>query len=256
MNRKKCFTLFYEACGASAGVSGTGLFDYHAVREALPLAAHLLLEKEKEHLERIQVHDSELLNSGCQVIAGVDEAGRGPLAGPVVAAAAAFRELPLLPFVNDSKLLGPGERKALLPWIERACHVGIGQASHEEIDRLNIHRASLLAMARAVNALPVRPGFLLVDGRFVIPGLSIPQKALVKGDRVSFSVACASIAAKVARDAIMENLHHQYPHYGFAHHMGYPTKEHCSALVAHGPCAVHRKSYGPVRACLGGGEEE
>jgi len=252
MNRKQCFTLFYEACAALPGGIRFGLSRYRAVGDALPVQAKLLLEKENEHLARLQIHDRELLHQGFTIVAGIDEAGRGPLAGPVVAAAAAFRELPLLPFVNDSKLLGPLEREALLPWIEKTCHIGIGQATHDEIDSLNIHRASLLAMARAVEALPVKPGFLLIDGRFAIPGLPVPQRPLIKGDRTSFSIACASIAAKVTRDRIMNELHLQYPHYGFAHHMGYPTKEHCRALREHGPCAVHRKTYGPVRAFLGG----
>ncbi len=250
MNRKTCSALFYKACEALPGSAGYEQFS--AMGDALSPPAQDLLEKEKEHLTRLQLMDRELLTKGCGLVAGVDEAGRGPLAGPVIAAAAAFRELPFLPFVNDSKLLGHDERETLLAWIEKTCHIGIGQASHEEIDLLNIHRASLLAMARAVEALPVRPGFLLIDGRFVIPGLSMPQKSIIKGDRTSFSIACASIAAKVTRDRIMEDLHLQYPHYGFARHMGYPTQEHCKALEIYGPCAVHRKSYGPVRACLAG----
>lgn len=252
MNRKTCVALFYKACRALPGSVRYEQSHLSALSEALSLPAKRLLEKEKEHLARLQLIDQELLKNGCALIAGVDEAGRGPLAGPVIAAAAAFREMPFLPFVNDSKLLGPDERKTLLSWIEKTCHIGIGQATHEEIDRLNIHRASLLAMARAVEALPVKPGFLLIDGRFIIPGLSMPQRSLIQGDRISFSVACASIAAKVTRDRIMEDLHLHYPHYGFAHHMGYPTKEHRKALEIHGPCAFHRKSYGPVRACLAG----
>ncbi len=185
---------------------------------------------------------------GVEWVAGVDEAGVGPLAGPVVAAAVvlprSFRE----PGIDDSKRLSPTRRERLAARIRsEACGVGIGVVEVEVIDRINIYRASLLAMRRAVQALPFRPEWVLVDGR-AIPDLDIPQQRIVRGDQRSYSIAAASIVAKVTRDAWMRALHEQYPQYGFARHMGYATPEHLRALELHGPCPAHRRSFAPVSA--------
>jgi ribonuclease HII len=251
MNRNKLLSRFFAACvkGEERGIPAL----WWRGGNGEPEEMQRLLEQEKERITELQAPERELFTRGFSPCAGVDEAGRGPLAGPVVAAAASFTCLPRLPFINDSKKLGRKERKALFSWLGKFCHLSIGMATHEEVDVLNIHRASLLAMERAVKGLPEKPSYILVDGRFTIPGISIPQRAVIKGDSRVFSIACASIAAKVTRDAIMEEYHSLYPQYGFALHRGYPTKDHCHALKVHGPCAIHRKTYGPVRACLAEG---
>ncbi|RTZ93215.1 MAG: ribonuclease HII [Deltaproteobacteria bacterium] len=180
---------------------------------------------------------------GTRYIAGVDEAGRGPLAGPVVAAAVI---LPLdgnFPGIDDSKRLTAIKRERLFGEIHaHALGVGVGIVSHEEIDALNIRRATLLAMKKAVQALPVTPDFCLVDGRDEIP-LAVPQSPLVKGDQKSLSVAAASIIAKVTRDRIMLAYHEQFPDYGFDRNMGYGTRQHRDALKRVGPSPIHRKSF-------------
>ena len=188
--------------------------------------------------------EQQLRCQGYQAVAGIDEAGRGPLVGPVVAAAVI---LPLgwrNPGVRDSKQLSPFRRQALAEAIMADSIHAWGLASSAEIDELNIHRASLLAMARA--AVQVSADFLIVDGRFTIPELPWPQRALVKGDSLSCSVAAASILAKIRRDQIMTELHRQYPDYGFDQNKGYPTDQHRCALRELGPCPEHRRSYRPV----------
>jgi ribonuclease HII len=192
-------------------------------------------------------HERKLWRMGVVNVAGIDEAGRGPLAGPVVAAAVVFPSSFFLPAVDDSKRLSPGERERLFGLIVRgAVAVGIGQADHEEIDRLNILNATYLAMHRAVGCLPVKPGHLLVDGnrfRQAAEGGSIPFTTIVGGDALSFSIAAASIVAKVTRDRIMCELDVSYPVYGFARHKGYPTPGHRDVLSRIGPCAVHRRTF-------------
>ena len=189
-----------------------------------------------------------LYNRGYQNIAGIDEAGRGPLAGPVVAAAVI---LPpgIAPFgLDDSKQLTELRREKLFCEIqEEAVAIGIGMAESQEIDSMNIHKASLVAMYRAVAALSRLPDFCLVDGKFAIPGISSPQRAIVAGDRRSDAVAAASIIAKVTRDRLLVELDSTYPLYGFAKHKGYPTRQHLQALEEYGPCPIHRYSYAPVR---------
>jgi len=202
------------------------------------------------------VLEKKLLKDGYKIIAGLDEAGRGPLAGPVVAACVACdcRFSPpkeLLTQVNDSKKLSPKKRNELfLLLMENAnLQIGIGSSSHQEIDRLNIFQATFLAMRRAVAAVKLKPKFLLIDGRFIIPRLAIPQKAVVKGDGKHFLIAAASIVAKVTRDKIMLDWHRQFPEYNFCSHKGYGTKEHLQQLKKNGPCAIHRQTFQPV-ACL------
>jgi len=176
----------------------------------------------------------------------VDEAGRGPLAGPVAAAAVILPPGWQDPGVADSKLLPPKRREELNALIQAsAADWAIGFCSVEEVDRFNIHRASLLAMRRAVLGLRGAPDFILVDGGFTIE-MDIPQKAVVKGDARCRCVAAASILAKVWRDAVMLDLHQKYPAYNFAGNKGYATAEHKKALVSHGPCPAHRLTYTPV----------
>ncbi|UCV02250.1 ribonuclease HII [Dechloromonas denitrificans] len=180
------------------------------------------------------------------LVCGIDEAGRGPLAGPVVAAAVILDPARPIPGLNDSKKLSEKKRDALAVLIrERAVAWAVGEASVEEIDRLNILQATFLAMQRAVAALAVLPTSALVDGNRC-PQLPMPVEAVVKGDGKIASIAAASILAKTVRDAGMLVLHQQYPAYGFDRHMGYPTEAHCQALAAHGASPVHRRSFGPV----------
>jgi ribonuclease HII len=184
-------------------------------------------------------------------VAGVDEAGRGPLAGPVVAAAVILPARRWPPGIADSKALSAAARERLTHAIRACAQVGVGLASVEEIGALNIHHATLLAMRRAVAALPVAPAHLLVDGR-ADPRAGRPTTCLVGGDALSLSIAAASIVAKVARDALMAELDAAWPAYGFARHKGYPSPAHLAALRAHGPCAAHRRGFAPVAACLAG----
>jgi ribonuclease HII len=184
------------------------------------------------------------------LVAGVDEAGRGPLAGPVVAAAVILDELQPIKGLADSKVLNPRRREQLFDQIRaRALCCSIASASVEEIDRLNILQATLLAMRRAVEGLRILPHHVVVDGNRV-PILPMPVSALVKGDSKMAAISAASILAKVQRDRWCDDLHAAHPAYGFATHKGYPTPEHLAALQAHGPCAAHRQSFAPVRAVL------
>lgn len=184
------------------------------------------------------------------LVCGIDEAGRGPLAGTVVASAVILDPQRPIPGLNDSKKLSEKKRLFLADLIrERAIAWAVASASVEEIDRLNILQATLLAMQRAVAGLSVRPLSALVDGNRC-PKLDIPAEAIIKGDGKIASIAAASILAKTVRDAEMLILHAQYPQYGFDRHMGYPTVAHFAALRAHGASPVHRRSFGPVAAQL------
>ncbi|NMA99999.1 MAG: ribonuclease HII [Firmicutes bacterium] len=187
--------------------------------------------------------ENKLLQQGITRIVGVDEVGRGPLAGPVVAAAVQVLPASFTYEIRDSKQLSPKKREQAYEEILRTCHVGVGLASVEEIDKLNILQATFLAMRRALADLPIEPEFCLVDGNLEIPEITWPQKAIVKGDHLSISVAAASIVAKVERDRIMENYHESYPVYNFKKNKGYPTKEHRDALQANGRSPVHRQSF-------------
>jgi Ribonuclease HII len=180
---------------------------------------------------------------GYQLIAGIDEAGRGPLAGPVVAAAVVFPPDYVNAEINDSKQLSARKREELYEIIKsEAVAIGMGIVDADVIDRLNILRATLQAMREAVLELSTSPDFLLIDGLNRIP-LHTPQRPLVKGDSLSISIAAASIIAKVSRDRIMEMYHRQFPQYNFRQNKGYGTKEHCSAIKQFGMCKIHRKSF-------------
>ena len=186
-----------------------------------------------------------------RLLCGVDEAGRGPLAGPVVAAAVILHPRRPVDGLADSKTLTARRREELAEEIRaRAVAWAVGAASVEEIDALNILRASLLAMRRAVEALGVTPQRVLVDGLYC-PDVALPMRAIVGGDARIKAISAASILAKVTRDASMVTLHEQHPLYGFDRHKGYSTNEHLAALRAHGACPVHRRSFAPVRAALG-----
>ena len=181
-------------------------------------------------------------------MAGVDEAGRGPLAGEVVAAAVILGEP--IAGLCDSKKLNDSQRQELsLAITESARAWALGVASVAEIEQLNILQASLLAMRRALLALPLRPGSVLVDGKQV-PEIDLPCTAVVRGDALVPEISAASILAKTRRDRMMLDWHRQYPQYGFDRHKGYPTAEHLRALRAHGPAPLHRKTYAPIRALL------
>jgi ribonuclease HII len=201
------------------------------------------------------LHERALLAGGTGVIAGVDEVGRGPLAGPVVVVAFVFGPrwirdgLPAeLQRLNDSKQLTSSQRErfaARLPELPE-CAWTLVRREPAQIDGVNILRATHAAMAEAIDRLLPRPSHALVDG-LPVPGLSVPQTALVKGDSLSYSIAAASVLAKVARDQLMDEYDRAYPAYGFARHKGYPTPEHLAALAKHGPSPIHRRSFAPLK---------
>jgi ribonuclease HII len=197
-----------------------------------------------DHFER---HAYE---EGFRLIAGVDEAGRGPLAGPVVAAAVALPPGFKNPEIRDSKELTPRKREKLYNVItQEARMIGLGVIEPAVIDSINILRASLMAMEEAVCNLSLLPDYLLIDGIHPLK-MMIPQRTVIRGDALSLSMACASIIAKVSRDRIMEIYHKQFPQYNFIKNKGYGTKEHLQAIRNHGLCKIHRRSFKPVRECL------
>lgn len=201
---------------------------------------------ERRRLANLFARRERLRRGGARLVAGVDEVGVGPLAGPVVAAAVVLGDDVDLPGLDDSKRLGAATRERLAREIrERALAWAVGEVEPAEIDRLNVYRAALEAMRRAVLGLRVVPDRLLVDARR-IPGVDVPQTALVDGDACDGSIAAASIVAKVHRDALMERLDRRLPGYGFARHKGYATREHLRALRRLGPSDVHRRSFAPV----------
>ncbi len=208
---------------------------------------------ERDRLLRFFSRRERLLQSGVKFVAGTDEVGVGPLAGPLVAAAVIFRrevEFDGLSGLDDSKRLTRKAREALDREIRRqACAVFVAEVSSAEVDRLNPLGASLAAMKRAISGLRFRPGHVLVDAR-TIPDLGVPQTALIHGDAVDASITAASIVAKVHRDAWMCGLDERYPGYGFARHMGYGTPAHLAALDRLGPCPAHRRSFAPVSRAL------
>jgi len=192
-------------------------------------------------------HERSLRRKGYQWIAGLDEVGRGPLAGPVVAACVILEATCDTSCFVDSKVISAEKRSSLYRELrQNGAQIAVGIVSEAEIDRLNILQASLLAMKKAVDAMSVRPDFLLVDGNQSVP-LTIPQQTLVKGESKSASVAAASIVAKVVRDDLMNQYHLQFPQYNFKQNKGYPTLEHRRAIKTHGPCALHRQSFKCVR---------
>lgn len=195
-------------------------------------------------------YEKKAVSNGFLCVAGVDEAGRGPLAGPVVAAAVILPDGFDVGGITDSKKLSPKKRDLLYDYIQgEAQAVGVGVIDAAEIDAINILQASLKAMREAVEALRPDPDFLLVDGTFEVP-MALPQEALVKGDARSASVASASIVAKVTRDRLMVEYAERYPEYGFAGHKGYPTKAHKAAIATYGPTPIHRKTFRGVAEYL------
>lgn len=191
-----------------------------------------------------------ILARGVALVAGVDEVGRGPLAGPVTAAAVRLCPDCIPPGLNDSKRLGPGQRAALAAVLLQVAEVSVAHATVEEIDAMNILRASQLAMTRAVAGLPRSPQYVLVDGNMIPAGLACQAEAIVKGDARCLSIAAASIVAKVARDAIMVDLAQQHPGYGWERNAGYPTPAHLAALKNLGVTPHHRRSFAPVHNIL------
>jgi len=212
--------------------------------------------------------EQNIFSQGYGVIGAIDEAGRGPLAGPVVAACVLLRadnlEMATAPFgdlsgrsssprspkgiIADSKKLSPKKREEAFRAIKENFEVGIGVCDHDTIDRINILQASFLAMKKALGALKQKADFIILDGKFPIPNISVKQKAIIGGDRLVFSIAAASIAAKVERDRIMMKAHETYPHYGFDKHKGYGTKFHMEQLKKFGPSPIHRKNFAPIKS--------
>jgi ribonuclease HII len=196
------------------------------------------------------IEENALTSQGFKLIAGIDEVGRGALAGPVVAAAVILSrsaDYVSLKDVRDSKELTPFKRELLYdPIMHEAIAVGVGIISSQIIDSVNILNATRMAMRQAIQQLTCRPDFVLVDG-MTIPRLDMPQKGIIKGDKLCLSIACASIIAKVTRDRIMIELDGSFPHYGLAHHKGYGTSDHLNCLAMQGPSAIHRFTFAPVK---------
>ena len=202
------------------------------------------VRRERKRLEQMFSFERDLHAQGFSRVAGVDEAGRGPFAGPIVAAAVILKAP--VEGLNDSKQLEPEERARLFDVLMTGDHaIGVASVDVETIDRFGIQQANYSAMAQAVAQLAPAPEFLLVDG-FQLPGVPHPQTRLIKGDARSLSIAAASIIAKVTRDRIMVELDAQYPGYGFGKHKGYGTAEHCEKIERLGPCPIHRRSWSPI----------
>jgi ribonuclease HII len=206
---------------------------------------------------KLYLFDSSFRRQGYRLMAGVDEAGRGPLAGPVVAAAVILREKADLPGIDDSKKLTQKQReRAFKLVLESSLAVGVGIVAPGEIDRINILQASLKAMNYALCCLNLRPDLVLIDGnripRGLPKGLKLQEaRAVVAGDSLSLAIASASIIAKCLRDSLMRGYHDDFPYYGFDKHKGYGTRQHIAALYKYGPCAIHRSSFEPVKSLLG-----
>ena len=198
-------------------------------------------------LDPDEAFECEAWARGFRRVAGVDEAGRGPLAGPVVAAAVVLPRRCRLEGLRDSKLLSERQREHLyVQLLTAAVDIGVGVVDAEVIDELNILEATRLAMVQAIHHLTPVPDYLLLDA-VVLPGMAAEQRAVIKGDRLCRSIAAASIVAKVLRDRLMARAHIRYPQYGFLAHKGYGTAEHLRQLQRYGPCALHRRSFAPVR---------
>ena len=196
--------------------------------------------------------EQDLIRNGCSIIAGVDEVGRGPLAGPVTAAAVILDPLNIPDELNDSKILSSKKREKLFEELKSSSTFAVAHVSPEEIDKLNILQASLLAMMNAVSNLKVKPNHVLIDGNKVPDRLVGRATAIVKGDRKVLSIAAASIIAKVTRDKLMHDLGSEFPVYGWAKNAGYPTKCHMNAIVKYGVTPHHRRSFKPVHNILCG----
>lgn len=204
--------------------------------------------EERQRLLLMTQYERAACAKGFKRIAGLDEAGRGPLAGPVVAAVCMLPPSLLIPHINDSKQLTPKVRKTLFDQITSHSDIvyAVGIISSEEIDRINIYQATIQAMLQAISLLTATPDYLLVDGMKLSHPL-IPSEKIVKGDALSQSIAAASIIAKETRDDLMRQYHLRWPNYGFDQHKGYGTEKHVKALENHGPCPIHRFSFGPIQ---------
>ena len=194
--------------------------------------------------------EGKLLKQGFSPVAGVDEAGRGPLAGPIFAAAVILPPGSRIAGLDDSKKLSPSKREKLYKIIKnQALGFAVSYVGEKQIDKINILNASLLAMKNAILKLKIKPKYVLVDGNKNIPGIDIEQSCVIGGDGISASIAAASILAKVERDRYMRKLHNKFPVYGFDAHKGYGTKFHIKAISEFGPCSCHRMTFEPVRSC-------
>ena len=206
------------------------------------------VQQEKDRISSLYKYERQLTYEGYILVAGIDEAGRGPLAGPVVVGAVVLPTECFLPGLNDSKKLTPAQREKLYEEINAvAVAVNRCEVSAEIIDEINIYRATVGGMYSAIAGLAPAPQAVLIDA-VPLPHLTIPSKSIISGDQVSASIAAASIIAKVERDRIMNELDNQYPMYGFSRHKGYGTQEHMDALAKYGPCPYHRLSFAPVQA--------
>lgn len=224
--------------------------------DALPHELLPWMQKESDRLRGLYSEEENARRSGFRFIAGVDEVGRGPAAGPLAACAVVFDAFRFLPGLNDSKKITHELRKFIDRGVQKfAISCSVAWVSVEEIDRFNIHNAALMGMRRALEGLSLKPDLVMVDGKFTIPGISTPQKSYIKGDGRIFSIAAASIVAKEARDREMRSYDREYPGYGFASHKGYCTAEHMEALRRLGICPIHRKSYKPIRDIEPAGEQ-
>jgi ribonuclease HII len=198
---------------------------------------------EIKRLRRMSANEKRLREEGSILIAGIDEVGRGALAGPVVAAAVILPEEPFIEGVNDSKKLSSARREKLFTAIRNtAISIGVGIVDASVVDRINILQATYLAMRQAISQLAPRADYLLIDG-FPVPKIEVPQLPLIRGDSMSISIAAASVIAKVTRDKIMIEEGVLHPHYGFPKHKGYATMEHYKAIARYGPCPIHRQSF-------------
>ncbi len=208
--------------------------------------------KRRSHTKKARslllLHERRLSSSGYKSIAGIDEAGRGPLAGPVVAGAVILKDFDFKEEINDSKKLSPKKREKAFKEILQKAVVGVGIVGEKIIDKINIYQATKRAMEMAISNLEIPPDYVIVDGKMKI-ATKCPIKCIIRGDSKSLSIAAASIVAKVTRDGIMREYHEIYPQYGFSQHKGYPTKYHKRALKDHGPSPIHRQSFRPVREC-------
>lgn len=201
-------------------------------------------EKEEQRLIKIKEIDEEFFKKGVKYVAGIDEAGRGPLAGPVVVACVIMPEDSMIEGVNDSKKISEKKREALYEKIkEEAISYGVGIVNQDEIDELNILRATKKALTMALKEMETKPNVILVDALTGIDTLGIPYKSIIKGDANSYSIAAASIIAKVTRDRIMREWDKVYPEYGFAGHKGYGTAKHIAAIKEYGLCPLHRRTF-------------
>jgi len=210
--------------------------------------------KKKSHAKNQQLktkllYEQRARKAGFRNIAGIDEAGRGPLAGPVIACALILKTTRFIQKIDDSKKLTPKARNLAYVEILKKAHIGLGSVDEKLIDKINIYQATRLAMEKAVSNLKKSPDFLLIDGRIRVK-TPCKKSNIIEGDTKSMSIACASIVAKVTRDKIMKEYHKQFPNYAFDRHKGYGTKLHIKLLKKHGPCRIHRKTFKPVTTCV------